>query len=45
VRHADQVFVIDDGRIIERGTHEELLAAQGMYYELYTSQFRRREVT
>jgi len=42
VRNADQVFVIDDGRIIERGTHEELLAARGLYYELYESQFRRR---
>ena len=29
------------GQIIERGTHEELLAARGFYYELYTSQFRR----
>jgi len=45
IRNADQVLTINDGRIIERGTHEELLAARGMYYELYTSQFRRREGT
>ncbi len=37
---ADQVIVMDHGRIIERGTHEDLLAAQGHYYELYTTQLR-----
>ncbi|MBE9472458.1 MAG: ABC transporter ATP-binding protein [Chloroflexi bacterium] len=41
IRNADQVFVVDQGRIVERGTHEELLAARGLYYELYESQFRR----
>ena len=41
IRNADQVFVIDDGRIIERGTHESLLEARGFYYSLYMSQFRR----
>lgn len=40
IRSADQVYVIDDGHIIEQGTHQELLAAQGFYYELYMSQFR-----
>lgn len=43
IRNADQVLVLEQGRIIERGTHEELLATQGLYYELYNSQFRRRE--
>jgi len=42
IRNADQVLVLDEGRIVERGTHEELLAAQGLYYELYNSQFRRQ---
>jgi ABC-type multidrug transport system fused ATPase/permease subunit len=42
IRNADQVFVLEQGRIVERGTHEELLAAQGLYHELYNSQFRRR---
>lgn len=42
IRNADQVFVLHEGRIIERGTHEELLAAQGLYYDLYSSQFRRQ---
>ncbi len=41
IRHADQVLVIEDGRIVERGTHDSLLAAQGSYYNLYMSQFRR----
>jgi len=41
IRNADQVFVLEQGRIVERGTHEELLAAQGLYSELYNSQFRR----
>lgn len=42
IRHASQVLVVDGGQIIERGTHDELLAARGVYYELYMSQFRRR---
>ena len=43
IRSADQVLVLHDGEIIERGTHEELLARQGFYYELYMNQFRRQE--
>ncbi len=41
IRNADQVLVIKDGQIIERGKHEELLKKHGFYYELYMSQFRR----
>jgi ATP-binding cassette subfamily B protein len=41
IRSADQVLVIDQGRIIERGTHESLLAQRGFYYELYMSQYQR----
>jgi ABC-type multidrug transport system fused ATPase/permease subunit len=40
IRNADQVLVINDGRIIERGTHEDLLVAAGLYADLYHSQFR-----
>jgi ATP-binding cassette, subfamily B, multidrug efflux pump len=42
IRNADQVLVLDDGAIVERGRHEELLAAGGFYHDLYTSQFRRQ---
>jgi ATP-binding cassette subfamily B protein len=45
IRNADQVLVIDQGEIIERGTHQTLLAAKGFYYDLYMSQFRRQEST
>lgn len=41
IRGADQILVIDGGRIIERGTHQELLEEKGFYYGLYTSQFHR----
>jgi ATP-binding cassette subfamily B protein len=43
IRNADQVLMIKDGQIVERGTHDELLARRGAYYELYMSQFRRTE--
>jgi ATP-binding cassette, subfamily B, bacterial len=39
IREADQILVVDDGRITERGTHEELLAAGGLYADLYHTQF------
>jgi ABC-type multidrug transport system fused ATPase/permease subunit len=42
IRNADQVVVLDHGRIVERGTHDTLMVEQGRYYELYMSQFRRQ---
>jgi ATP-binding cassette subfamily B protein len=43
IRNADQVLVIDEGQIVERGTHQTLMDARGKYYDLYMSQFRREE--
>ncbi|GHC90126.1 ABC transporter [Nocardiopsis terrae] len=39
VREADQILVLEDGRILERGTHEQLLDAEGLYTALYRTQF------
>jgi subfamily B ATP-binding cassette protein MsbA len=38
IRRADQIMVMEQGQIVERGTHAELYAAQGRYYDLYTRQ-------
>ena len=40
IRDADQVLVINDGQIVEKGTHQELLNLQGFYQKLYISQFK-----
>ncbi|MBS7176214.1 MAG: ATP-binding cassette domain-containing protein, partial [Clostridiales bacterium] len=39
IQEADVILVMRDGKIIEQGTHDQLLAQQGFYYELYNSQF------
>jgi ATP-binding cassette subfamily B protein len=44
IREADKILVINEGEIIEQGTHEELLAHQGFYHNLYRSQFKGQEV-
>jgi ATP-binding cassette subfamily B protein len=37
--NSDVIMVLDHGRIIERGSHEDLIAAKGTYYKLYTGSF------
>ncbi|MGV8959251.1 MAG: lipid A export permease/ATP-binding protein MsbA [Stenotrophomonas sp.] len=43
IEHADQVLVMDQGRIVERGTHAQLLAMGGLYEHLHRMQFRERQ--
>jgi ATP-binding cassette subfamily B protein len=45
IRTADQILVLDGGRIVQRGSHEELLAAGGLYADLYHRQFETKERT
>ncbi len=45
VRNADRILVIDGGRILEEGSHRELMAKKGRYYELYENQFRRERLS
>jgi ATP-binding cassette subfamily B protein len=42
VREADRILVVDQGRVVERGRHDDLLAAGGLYAELYRTQFERQ---
>ncbi|GAA4486537.1 ABC transporter ATP-binding protein [Rhodococcus olei] len=44
IRAADQILVVEDGRVVERGTHTELLAAGGRYEDLYRTQFADTDV-
>ena len=45
IRNADRILVIDAGKIIEQGSHSELMARRGRYYELYMNQFRKDKLT
>lgn len=40
IRQADQILVVDGGRLVDRGTHEQLLARGGLYADLHATQFR-----
>ena len=39
VRHADEIIVLDNGHIAERGTHEELMDKKGLYYSTFEAQY------
>jgi ATP-binding cassette subfamily B protein len=43
IREADQILVVEDGHIAERGRHADLLATGGLYADLYQTQFARQE--
>ena len=43
IREADQILVIDDGRVVQRGRHEELLEQGGLYRDLYQTQFKGQD--
>ena len=43
IQEADKILVLKDGQIIEQGNHESLLASKGFYYDLYQSQFSRKD--
>ncbi len=45
MQNVDQILVMHKGRIRERGTHQELLAARGLYWRLYELQYKDQEVT
>jgi ATP-binding cassette, subfamily B, multidrug efflux pump len=45
IRGADVILVVRDGAIVEQGTHEQLLAANGFYASLYNSQFATSDLT
>ena len=44
IRNADEIAVVLDGRITERGTHEQLISADGTYKKLYSLQFRENDL-
>lgn len=45
IRHADKILVLNAGALVEQGTHDELLDLRGLYYDLYTSQFKGKVLT
>ena len=44
IRDADQIIVIDNGEIVEQGTHQQLLDQRGFYHHLFMSQFKGQQI-
>ena len=44
VRSADVILVVDGGKVVERGTHEQLLKKRGVYFNLYIKQFKEEKL-
>ena len=44
IQHADNIIVLSHGRILEQGSHQELLAKHGRYYQLYTLQYHKEQL-
>ena len=45
IQHADNIILLSDGQILEQGTHQELLHRKGRYYQLYTLQFKKQQLS
>ena len=44
IQHADNIILLSAGRIVEQGTHQELLQLKGRYYQLYTLQYHKQQL-
>ena len=44
IQHADNIIVLSHGKILEQGTHQQLLARHGRYYQLYTLQYHKEQL-
>ena len=45
IQHADNIILLSKGKIVEQGTHQELLAQKGKYYHLYTLQYHKQQLS
>ena len=45
IQHADNIILLSHGRIIEQGSHQELLHRKGRYYQLYTLQYNKQKLS